>query len=174
MSGLSITLAILVGMVVMVAMVLLMRRLQVRAHATSPSRSRPHSLAAPTDQPLIDHPRPPMADLGVWRPPPRQQLLARQIALRLAAAEQADASSTDQAPRRILTDRSYRRSSRATEPLGASPPERAEPRAIDQVAIAPAVEPSVSRIARKRQGLESLITELPAVTENDRHDSNAC
>ncbi|WP_386022793.1 hypothetical protein [Thiorhodococcus fuscus] len=171
MSGLSITLAILVGMVVMIWLI---RWFQVRARATSPRRLSAYVLAAPTDSSITDHPRPPMVELGVWRPPPRQQLLARQIALRLAAAEQAGAPSADQNPRRILTARSYRQSIRAAETIGSSAPERAEPRAIDRVAIAPAVEPYASRIGRKRRGLESLITELPAVTENDRHDSNAC
>jgi len=171
MSDLSVTLAILIGMVVMIWLI---RWFQVRARAASPRPPLPHALAAPADPAISDHSRPPIAELGVWRPPPRHQLLARQSLMRLAAAEQGDAPSTDQTPRRILTDRSYRQSTRAPESIGSSSPGPPDPPVIDRVAIAPAVEPSASRIGRKRQGLESLITELPAVTENDRHDSNAC
>ncbi|EXJ12655.1 hypothetical protein [Imhoffiella purpurea] len=109
------------------------------------------------------------AELGVWRPPPRQHLLERQKASRLAAAEWIGEPPGDQRRRWITGDPTrHRRPDRPAEIARTGPSER-----IESLPLSPTLELPASRLRRKRRGLESLITELPSAVEKDPHDSNA-
>ena len=110
----------------------------------------------------------------VWRPPPRQQLMRRQAALLHAVAEQPTERLTASSARRIAGDPRQRLqadiAARIVEDSHLAP---TEPSAIDQELPRPIDGANLPRLGRKRQGLESLITESPSTSEGHRHEPNA-
>ena len=117
------------------------------------------------------------ATLGVWRPPPREHLLRRQEALSRDSGGDEAAPPYDMYRRRPMV-----------KPLGrceAMPTLRPRPPVtlgsqMRAEAPAPSSQPPTdtpgltqqpSRIGRRRQGLESLITEIPQHPREQHHDS---
>jgi hypothetical protein len=130
------------------------------------SQSLARWLETSASQPMS---RPTLA-LGVWRPPSRQQLLRRQEILRLNKAEETRAQPSDLGGRHPRGELK-RQASFINRLVEGSRDKQGEP--AEKVAEPiPVSEPRVSRVGRKRQGLESLITEIPSTNGEQRHASN--
>jgi hypothetical protein len=114
---------------------------------------------------------PPTLALGVWRPPPRQQLLRRQEILRLNKTEEARERPTELGGRHTLGE-IKRQASFISRLAEGSRDKQGEPAEAKVAGPIPVDEPRVSRVGRKRQGLESLITEIPSTNGEHRHASN--
>ncbi|AFL73051.1 hypothetical protein Thivi_1020 [Thiocystis violascens DSM 198] len=146
------------------------RRVSARASPRSPpANPRQVSMRPPTSN---QDPHDPLTlELGVWRPPPRQQLMRRQAALYDELAGQPNERFTVASARRDPPPRIH--TGFAPWIVEDSHPAPTEPPVFDQPPPQPIEGTRISRLGRKRQGLESLITDTPSVSEGHRHESNA-
>ena len=124
-------------------------------------------LETSTSQPMSS----PTLALGVWRPPPRQQLLRRQEILRINNAEETRGRPSDLGGRHPIGE-PKRQASLIDRLIEGSRDKRGEPAEAKIAEPIPIGEPRVSQVGRKRQGLESLITEIPSTKGGHRHASD--
>lgn len=175
MNSLFVILSVLAGATLMALLLLRWRqwrarRVSARVSPQSPP-ANPRQVSrrpATSDQDRHD---PLTLELGVWRPPPRQQLMRRQVALYEEQAGQPNERFTVASARRDPPPRVH--TGLAAWIAEDSPPVPTEPPVFARPPPRTIEGTHISRLGRKRQGLESLITDTPSVSEGHRHESNA-
>ena len=173
----SVILSVLLG-VTLVALFLGWRHWRaprVRARALTPRLSNNPQSQALRSAASAHAPHDPLAmEPGVWRPPPRQQLMRRQTALLHAVAEPPTDRLRVSSARRLAGDpRQRRQAGSAARMIEDSPLAPTEPSAMDQELARPIDGANRARLGRQRQGLESLITDIPSANEGHRHEPDA-